>query len=233
MSARLLTAPMLLLLWQVAPMNLHRDGPGRIRIGVGGGGGDLVFRDAMTCAGESVYEPVHYTSWGGTAEVWASDRLRIHAAAGDVDDGTVERSGVFGAAQAVLEEKRFGVGIGVTSFGGIDRSWSPSASLRLGPLDRVHLRADYGFPEPTMGLTGLPRVGVGLNQGRDRSIRVFAGATTTPIPESEERIGAFLDLAIPLGNFAWNPGLAVHAFFAGTSRSRAIYTVGAGVFIQP
>ena len=84
-----------------------------------------------------------------------------------------------------------------------------------------------------MGLTGLPRIGVGLNQGRDRSIRLFAGAATTPIPESKERVGAFLDLAIPLGNFAWNPGLAVHAFFAGSSRSRAIYTVGAGVFIQP
>ena len=233
MSARLLAAPVLLLLWQIVPMDVHRDGPGPIRLGFGGGAGDVAFRDAMTCAGESVYEPVQYTGWGGTAEVWAGDGLRFHAAAGQVRDGTIERNGVFGAAQGVLERKNFGVGVGVASFGGIGRSWSPSGSLRLGPLDRVHFRADYGFPETTMGLTGLPRVGVALNQGRERRLRVFSGATTTPIPDSRERIGAFLDLSIPIGKFAWNPGLMLHGFFAGTSRSRVIYTVGLGAFVQP
>lgn len=233
MSARLLTAPLLLLLWQTAPMDFHRDGAGRVRLGLGGGGGDLAFRDAVTCAGESVYEPLGYTSWGGSAEVWASDRLRLHAAGGRVTDGTVERSGVFGAAHAVLERKDFGVGLGIASFGGLDRSWSPSVSLRLGPLDRAHFRADYGFPEITMGLTGLPRVGVALNQGRVRKLRVFGGATTAPIPDSKERIGAFLDLSVPIGDFEWGPGLSLHGFLGGTSRSRLVYTLGAGFFIQP
>ncbi len=233
MSARLLTAPLLLLLWQTAPVDIHRDGSGRIRLGLGVGGGDLAFRDAVTCAGESVYEPLEYTSWGASSEVWVSDRVRIHGAAGSVQDGTVERDGVFGAAEAVLERKNFGLGLGIASFGGIDRSWSPSGSLRLGPLDRAHFRADYGFPETTMGLTGLPRVGVALNQGRVRKLRVFAGATTTPIPDSKERIGAFLDLSVPMGDFSWGPGLSLHGFFGGTNRSRLVYTIGAGFFIQP
>lgn len=45
MYARYLNAPLLLLLWQAAPVDIKTDREGRVRIAFGGGIGAFAFRD--------------------------------------------------------------------------------------------------------------------------------------------------------------------------------------------
>lgn len=246
MYARYLNAPLLLLLWQVAPVDLKRDEAGRVRISFGAGKGDLAFRNdpgypaGVDCAGDSYparapyTEATDYSSSGIAAEVWANDNLRIHGALGSVTDYSGERQGTFGAAQAALERKNFGIGLGFASFGGTVRTLQPSGSLRLGPLDGISLRADYHHPETQMGLIGGPRIGLGWNQGRNRKPRLFLGMARTPVPDSAQRLGGFLELAVPLGFL--RGGLSVNGFLGGRyqgNEARQIYSVGVGAWIHP
>lgn len=193
----------------------------------------FAFVSRMSCDGRPYTEVRDYHTLGGAAEVWASDRVRVSGAAGMVTDETRERAGAFGAVHGAVEGKYLGAGLGVGSTGGPSRSWHPSASFRLGPLDRLHFRADYGTPSPAMLVTGLPRVGVGYNQGRMGGKKLFAGLATTPIPEHKQRVGPFVEMAIPLGHFRSNTYLSLFGFVAGAAESHAIGSIGAGLFIQP
>src|SRR6185503_909982 len=164
MLARYLNAPLLLLLWQVAPIQAGREDGGRLRVSFGAGSGSFAFADypgypaGMDCGGsypgKSPYtESMGYRSQGASAEAWVRNNVRIWAAIGGVTDNSLERNGSFGAAQVVLEQERFGLGIGLASFGGVERSLQPSASVRVGSLDRFSVRADYRQPGAGMGLT--------------------------------------------------------------------------------
>src|SRR5687767_4480167 len=96
MSARLLHAPLLLLLWQIAPIQLPSDRPGRVRIGFGLGGGTLtrsvIQQQGVDCNGRpTVYDTVTddaFSTAGASAEVRLSPRLRLHAAGGSLNDGS-------------------------------------------------------------------------------------------------------------------------------------------------
>lgn len=246
MHARYLNAPLLLLLWQVAPVDLKRDEVGRMRISFSLGHGNFAFQDdpgyppGVDCSGASYpgrapsTEVSRYSSRGVAAEVWAKHTVRIHAALGGVTDWTGERLGTFGAAQVVLEQKKFGIGLGFAAFGGTEGSLQPSGSARLGSLDGVSLRADYRLPEAGMGLRGGPRVGLGWNQGHNRRPRIFLGMATTPVPDSARRVGGFLELAVPLGFL--RSGLSINGFLSGRyhgNEVRQIYSLGLGGWIQP
>jgi hypothetical protein len=233
MSARLLNAPLLLLLWQVAPLEVQRTPLGRFRLGLGAGAGMFAFVSRMSCDGRPYTEVRDYHTLGGAAEVWASDRVRMSGAAGMVTDETHERDGAFGAVHGAVEGRHVGAGLGVGSAGGRSRSWHPSASFRLGPLDRLHFRAEYGTPGLAMPVTGLPRVGLGYNQGRQGGKQLFAGLATTPIPEHKQRVGPFLEMSIPLGHSRSNTYLSLFGFVGGIAESHAIGSVSAGLFIQP
>jgi hypothetical protein len=152
-----------------------------------------------------------------------------------VYDGTPKRGRGFGAAQVVLEEKWFGVGLGMAAFSRTRHDVEPSGSLRFGRLDGVSIRADYRYPGVGMGLIGGPRIGVGLNQGRTRKPRVFLGLATTPIPDSTRRTGGFLEIAVPIaleGKF----GLSANGFVGGRYHgyeTRTRYSVGLGAWLEP
>ena len=193
----------------------------------------FAFVSRMSCSGSPITEVREYHTLGGAAELWASDRVRVSGAGGMVTDETQERAGAFGAVHGAAEGKHVGVGLGVGSAGGPSRSWHPSASLRVGPLDRLHLRADYGTPGLAMAITGLPRIGLGYNQGRLGGKKLFAGLATTPIPERKQRIGPFLEMSIPLGQSRSNTYLSLFGFVGGAAESHAIGSIGAGLFIQP
>jgi hypothetical protein len=84
-----------------------------------------------------------------------------------------------------------------------------------------------------MPVTGLPRVGLGYNQGRLGGKKLFAGLATTPIPEHKQRVGPFLEMSVPLGHSRSNTYLSLFGFVGGIAESHAIGSVGAGLFIQP
>ena len=248
MLARYLEAPLLLLLWQVAPVDLRPDEGGRVRLSFGAGGGAFSFQDypgsagGVDCFGDR-YGPqapsTHgssYSSAGASAEVWARNNIRIRAALGNVNDPTGERHGAYGAVQAVLERPRFGVGLGLASLGGLTRSLQPSASARFGSLDGVSLRADYRGPDSWMGLIGGPRIGLGVRQGRTRKTRFFFGLATTPVPDSARRVGGFAELALPIWFLKGKGGFTVNGFLSGKyhgNEDKQIYGLGLAGWIQP
>jgi hypothetical protein len=244
MLARYLNAPLLLLLWQVAPLDYHRDHAGRVRLSFGAGWGTFAFRDdpghpaGTSCAGSYPARPpstekLSYSSGALGAEVWASQRVRIHAAIGGVNDYSGERHGSFAAFQAALEQKHYGFGLGF-AVGGPNHSLQPSASARLGSLAGLSLRADYRQPQSAMGLIGGPRIGLGWNQGQSRKPRVLFGLATTAIPDTARRVGGFVELAVPLRFL--RSGLSVNGFMSGRyhgNEVRQIYSLGLGAWIQP
>jgi hypothetical protein len=245
MLARYLNAPLLLLLWQVAPVDLHRDEGGRVRMSFGAGRGRYLFNDApgyapgVDCAGDSYAgrdpytEASAYSTYGVAADVRATNTVRVRAAFGHISEPSRERHGEYGAAQAVLERKTIGIGLGLASLGGEKGGLRPSGSARFGPLDGIALRADYHSPEVGMGLTGGPRIGVILNQGASRKPRLFAGLTTTPVPDTARRMGGFVELGVPLGH---RFGFTLNAFLSGVRKGnddKQIMSVGLGGWIQP
>jgi len=245
MFARYLNAPLLLLLWQVGPVQTHRDETGRVRLSLGFGRGNFSFRDApgypagVDCAGEGYPGRAPYTSHdqysstGVAAEIWAARKIRIQAAAGNVRDGSGERHGGFFAVQPVWEQQHFGLGIGLARLGSAN-PLQPSASARVGSLERISLRADYNNPGSAMALVGGPRVGLGWNQGGSRKPRILAGLARTPLPDSARRVGGFLEAAFPLGFL--NSGLSLNGFLSGAyqgNERKQIYSFGVGIWVQP
>jgi hypothetical protein len=85
-----------------------------------------------------------------------------------------------------------------------------------------------------MALVGGPRIGLGWNQGRNRKPRLLVGMATTPIPDSAQRLGGFVELAVPLGFL--QSGLSLNGFLSGRYRgneTKQIYSLGVGAWIQP
>ena len=248
MLARYLNAPLLLLLWQIAPVESRRDEAGRVRLSFGAGNGNFAFHDfpgypaGVGCNGGSYAarddytEDMGYSSRGASAEIWARSNIRVWAAIGGVTDNSLERSGTFGAAQVVLEQEKFGIGLGLASLGGIERSFQPSASLRYGSLDRFSIRADYRHPGAGMGLAGGPRIGVGLNQGRSERTRVLVGISTTPVPDTLRRVGGFVELAVPVWFLKRKAGFTVNGFLSGKyhgNEAKQISSFLVGAWLQP
>jgi len=248
MLARYLNAPLMLLLWQVAPLDVRRDEGGKVRVSFGGGGGRFTFQDnpgfpaGVDCAGDYYPESppstsaTNYESGGLSAEVWARNTLRIRAAIGAITDPSGERQGSFRAAQAVVERRTYGLGLGLASFDGTKAGLKPSGSARFGTVDGLSLRADYYTPEAGMGMIGGPRIGVGLNQGGSRMVRILIGMATTPVPDSARRAGGFIELAVPLWPLTSRAGLSFNGFLSGVRRGfedKQIYSLGLGGWIQP
>ena len=237
MFARYLNAPLLLLLWQVAPV-------GKVRLALGGGQGEFAFQDypgypgGMDCTGSypgraPYTQSLNYSTRAIAAEAWVSQKLRVYGAFGGVTDFTGQ-GGTFFAAQGVFEQKYYGLGAGFVTGGGLGHQLQPSASLRIGSLAGASLRADYRFPQAAMGLVGGPRVGVGWNQSGNLKPRLFAGIASTPIPDSARKIGGFVEFAFPLGFL--KSGLFANAFVGGKyhgNETRQIYSLGLGAWIQP
>jgi hypothetical protein len=242
MSARLLHAPLLLLLWQVAPVNLSSDRPGPVRIGFGLGGGTLtrsiIRQQGVDCNGRpTVYDKVTddaFLTAGASAEVRLRPGLHLHAAGGSLKDGSGRVNGAFGAVQAVLERKGVAVGAGLATVGGASRSVSPSASLHVGPLGTVHLRADYRFPEATLGATGWPRIGLELGGHETDKLRIFGGVSYPAAYRERRHAGVFFEAAFSLGGqFRHEGGVFLQGFSALDSSNGTLGTAGVGLWFLP
>ena len=246
MLARYLNAPLLLLLWQVAPVQTRRDDEGRVRVSFGYGRGTYSFRDIAAapagadCNGDYVpatpayTEDQWYSSVGAAGEVWANPHIRINAAAGGVKDDSWVSGGAFFALQPAWERQNYGLGFGLAYVGGPDAILRPSASARLGPIDRLSVRADYYQPGVAMAMLNGPRIGVGWNQGRSSKARVLVGLGQTPVPDSARRVGGFVEVGIPLGFM--NGGVSFSGFLSGSYHgveTRRIYSAGIGVWFLP
>lgn len=248
MYARYLNAPLLLLVWQVAPVELRPDEGGRARFGVTLGAGAFSFRDyaagGLNCNGqEDPNTPAYtetdlYQTVGFTAEVRASERVRVHATYGWIEDQSDQRDGQFFGGQAVYEKSAFGLGLGLASFGGAERSFRPSALARFTPVGGVSLQADYNHPNGSMALIGGPRIGLAINQTNSREIRAFLGMATTAVRDSSHRIGLFLEGSLPITILARRAGISFSVFHAGLrgqapEHGRELYSLGLGGWIEP
>jgi len=248
MYARYLNAPLLLLVWQVAPVELRRDEGGRARFGVTLGGGAFTFRDhaagGLNCNGQedpgapASTDTDRYETVGFTAEVRASERVRVHAAYGWIEDQSGQRDGQFFGGQAVYEKSAFGFGLGLASFGGAERTVRPSALARFTPVGGVSLQADYHHPNGSMGLIGGPRLGLAINQTDNREIRAFLGMATTAVRDSSHRIGGFLEGSVPIEILGRRAGINLSVFVGGwrgkaPEHRRELYSLGLGAWIEP
>jgi len=216
MRLGLAAGPLLLLAWQVAPIQTHRDSTGRLRLSAGYGGGQFE-RRTYSCQGDlTSATPVPYRTMGFQLDGWAGSRSRYTVFGGQLLTNDTRYHGAFGGAAFAWDARRFGLGAGLTGLAGNDGFVGPSVYLRAGDIDRFHIRADLLYPEPTFGTTGLIRLGVGFNQGRLTGVRGFAGLGVSPYADGHHSGGGFAELAVPLNR---SLGLEVR----GAVRSKEVY----------
>jgi hypothetical protein len=195
----MLAGPMLLLLYQIAPVGAEPDSAGRLRLTLGYGTGQLEHRK-LNCAGDVVSSsPVDFRSLGVRVDAWPGDMWRLTGFGGVEGPGFGD---LFGGAQAAVEGRHAGFGLGVTqSRYAVAESGTtiyPSVYLRLGDLDRPHVRLDLWDPSPTFGTTGVVRLGIGVNQGHLRGASGFLGVSIGPYSDQSHVGGFFGELYFPV-----------------------------------
>ncbi len=189
-TLRLLHGPVLLLLYQVAPLPVAPDSLGRYRITAAYGGGQWENAE-FSCDGQLLSStPVRYRSAGAQIDAWPQPDLRLTAFAGtttthvgatDGESADIkDYEGPFGGAQLAYEGQRFGVGMGLTSLSGTDGFTGPSLYLRIGDRDHAHFRFERLAPNPAFPTTGWARFGVGFNKGHLRGRSGFFGVAAGP-----------------------------------------------------
>lgn len=204
MRLALFKGPLLLLAWQVAPVSVGPDSTGKFQLGLGWGGGQFENR-SLSCEGDVLSTTaVPFNAGGAQLDYRPSGTARLSAFGGFM----TQRGGHsgWGGAQAALEARIVGVGVGIASVqfedisgGGITGA-VPSLYLRFGSRDRVHFRADSFYPTYAMGTTGdVLRIGVGFNQGMHHGKRWFVGLSASPYSdESGYGGGVFGEFEAPI-----------------------------------
>lgn len=202
MRASLLRGPLLLLLWQTAPVSIQRDSAGRVQIALGYGGGQFEQR-LLGCEGEVLNaDPVPVSVGGVQVDAWPAEDFRISAFGGALT--SQGQTAGFGGLQLALEGRGAGIGAGLAlvPWSAIDPDYSdllPSGYLRLGSRDRGHFRLDLFHPTPTPGATGdVLRMGVGINQGLLHTGRGFFGVSAGPFSDVSHVGGFFGEAEFPV-----------------------------------
>jgi len=209
----LLRGPLLLLLYQTAPVGIQQDSLGHSRLTFGAAGGQWENAE-FSCDGSLLSTtPVSYRSGGIQLDHWAAPHLRVTAFGGatgqtpGVTDATdpsystpyVERfDGAFGGVQVAYEGQRFGAGIGLTRVPGADGFIAPAPYLRIGNMDGAHFRAEALSPTPAFPTSGWGRIGVGFNKGHLRGPSGFVGLALGPI-DYESKLALTGEVAFPMG----------------------------------
>lgn len=212
MRSNLLHAPLLLLLWQVAPVDVQPDSSGRYRVSLGYGGGQYEARQ-LNCAGDVVSaRPVGFRSSGVHVEAWPATRLRLAGFGGVLAMEAGDYDGPYVGALIAAEAQHVGFGAGPVLVSGTDGFVGPSLYLRLGSMDQPHVRFDALPPSPTFGATGWGRVGIGFNLGHRSGASGFAGFSVGPYSDESHVGGLFGETFVPLSQHldvalrgAWRP----------------------------
>jgi len=209
-TLRLGYGPLLLLLYQAAPVNAHQDSLGRYRVSVGYGTGQWEHEE-FSCDGQLLSStPVRHHSAGMQLDAWPDKQVRISAFGGvtrsttgttvatdpasspfiDLYDGT------FGGALIAYEGRKAGIGIGPTRLpggGGLRTAFY----LRVGNLEAAHLRMDVMTPNPALPSLGWGRIGIGVNEGHLRRVGGFIGVGFGP-PDYSSKAALIGELNVPV-----------------------------------
>ena len=154
MQLNILRGPLLLLVWQVAPVEVQPDSNGRYRVSFGYGRGQYEARQ-LNCAGNVVSaRPVGFQASGAQVDAWPTTRIRFSAFGGVLSMDRGRYDGPFGGLLIAAEGQHVGIGAGPVHVSGSDSFTGPSLYLRLGNIDRPHFRFDVLPPSPTFGTTG-------------------------------------------------------------------------------
>lgn len=210
-SLKLAYGPMLLLLYQAAPITVERDSLGPYRITLGYSTGQWE-NESFDCNGSFVSAtPVEFQSAGAELEAWPEPNVRVTAFGGRArlragqtggdttyGDYVEDYSGGFGGALLAVEGRYVGVGLGVTRVEGSDGFTGVAPYLRIGDIDRGHLRMEGLGPSAVFPAGGWARIGAGYNEGHRRGMGGFAGIGIGPV-EYSSKIAFIGDLRVPLG----------------------------------
>lgn len=201
---RMARGPLLVLLYQVAPISAQRDSLGRTRLTVGFGSGRWE-NEKFDCNGQLIGAArVPYSTGGAQLDVWASPHFRITGFGGGfhpTPDSVAtyparDYDGWFGGAQVAYEAQRFGIGMGWGGAVGTDALSGPAFYMRLGNMDGVFVRADAVPPSPTFSSAGWVRAGVGFHEGHLRRPGGFIGVALPPPYNTKAQVTGYVRLPI-------------------------------------
>jgi len=216
--------------WQVAPVAVVPDSTGRVRLSVATGTGEWE-NASFDCEGrvtDAISVPSRST--GGRLDLHLDDGLSHITVVGGrtwTDDPLMAQGAYFGGLYAA-EVQKAGVALGVIRRGRAsgDTEIRPTFLLRLGDVDRAHLRFDIYPASETPTLSGDLRVGVGFGQGRRRKLSGFVGLGRGPYQEKAEQSVLTADLGVPVGGFL---DVLLRGYLGGRSTDARQWGAGAGL----
>jgi hypothetical protein len=222
--------PLLLFVWQTAPVSVQSDSAGKLQLSLGWGVGQFEKR-SLSCSGEVLSaEAVPFNAGGAQLDYWPSSNTRLSVYGGGLRQFGTTSS--WGGIQAAIEGRRVGFGLGIARMPFEDvYGAAPSAYLRIGSRDHVHFRMDAFHPTTAVGTTGdVFRMGVGFNRGLRRGRRGFVGFGVGPYADESHLGGLFGEFETPVASRidlsvggSWRPSAAV---FDGGVRAGLRYHLG-------
>ena len=200
MRLGLLRGPLLIALYQAAPLSVGQDSLGRYRLSVGYGVAGFE-KDQFDCDGNlTSASRVGWRAGGCQVDVWPGPRFRMTGFASAVHSDDLDYEGTALGAMGAVEGRYVGFGLGGATvpgrFGGLS---GRAVYVRFGNIDRVHFRFDALAPSSTFGTTGFGRIGIGFNQGHLRGASGFVGLSGCPYCDQKINVGLFGDFTIPAG----------------------------------
>lgn len=219
MSRSIATGPLLLLLWQAAPVSVGPDSTGRVRVSIGYGAGTYQSKiEQMSCeTGEVTQVSTKDGGWTtGTAEVeaWPTNTIRANVVTTQMKPGGGAPDRFTTGGLVAAEWRHVGVGAGFVHGSGADPFTAPLVYFRVADLDQRHFRVEIAVPEPPVPARTWLRIGTGKNLGRRGGARWLTGvAMTLPgsqwltggaiLPgDGDSHLAFFGDGFVPLGNDA-------------------------------
>ena len=217
----------LLGVWALLPpvvVQSNEDGKWSIEVGAGAGQYEVVTR---SCSGDVLStRPVEFVTGGAVVEYEVSN-VRFDLFGGNTSvQGEFDRDGLFFGGLVAYEGPGFGLGAGVVS---LPSGTVPSMYLRAGTRDGVHFRTDFLAPNPTPGVTGLFRAGLGFPIGSTRALAGFSAFRGLDLDEASDWGGVFAEVGVPLGR-------VLEARLAGSvhfPEEQADWAVGIGLRVKP
>jgi len=233
-TLRLGYGPLLLLLYQAAPISVQQDSLGRYRIGVGYATGQWE-NEEFSCDGQLLSAtPVRHHSVGVQVDVWPENNVRLTAFGGTTSQSVAPNSsyvepiaGPYRGAQVAYEGPKIGVGMGFTKLSGVDQSLGFAPYLRFGNIDGAHFRLDLMTPNPALPSVAWGRLGVGVSNGHLRRPGGFLGLGFGPFSYNTK--AAFLgELHFPI---ARHLTAQLHGLM-GPGEQNMQWTMGAGLQVD-
>jgi len=218
MPRSIAAGPLLLLLWQAAPVNVGPDSTGRVRVSLAFGAGAYHSKiEQMSCeTGEVTQVSTQDGSWTtGTAEVeaWPTNTIRANVVTTQLKPGGGAPDRWATAGLVAAEWRQVGVGAGFVHAAGAQPFTAPLVYFRLADLDKRHFRVELAVPEPPVPARTWLRIGAGKNLGRRGGARWITGvAMTLPgaqwitgVPTSlsgdgDSHVAFFGDAFVPVGH---------------------------------